>query len=891
VPAAEDILVFSGSGSSIATAVPAETIGALQVSGGTTIALQAGAANTLTVSGGAAALSVASGSTLNVSGTTALIINLPTGSSGSISGTMDFAGAVHRLTATDASAITFQSGATFTANTGFTGNAFGTVNLNSVVFASGSSYVFKAGANPFGASVPSSVVVFQNGSLYSHQSTTTPAFASRTYANFELKVAGAITPSGASSVSINNLTVSQGIFNFNVTATPGHSIKGNISVASGAALNFSPTAAGAVNLNGSSAQTISGPGTIGMAVNSTLVVANSAGVNLNVNLTVVGGQLTVNSGANLKCAGSTIISGTGTFTLASGGTLGIGSADGITSSGATGNIQTTGRSFDSGANYTYNGTASQVTGNGLPASVNNLTIANTAGAVSLTADVTANGSTTIQSGGHLNVNAMTLGGPVTVQNGGTLSGNGTASGSVTVGGTIAPGASIGTLNSGSQTWESGGTYEVEMSALTGSAGAQWDYINITGDLTINATKSATFKIKPIYSGSGFVEQTYTWPIAVASGSVVSFSMSEFTVDTSLFTPTPPPGGTFSVVLDGRVVKLVYTTTSCVAATPSWVLDTETEHDFTLLKMTFISSSGLASVQALRLDGCSISIAKKYDNSTDPDTGGTTIGTVTVDAKTTVNDPSAPQKVVLWAKKTGAESTTAYVNAIAINTCGLGKSFDPVFTTLEIVSGNQVQQRFEGLLSPERYLHVINGSPGLKWLEVNMNGRRFRLNPLTNSQEVSADLGSAMLEGENNVVILTGGGAVGASAVVTIADTPGGNLVVLPELVKLSVTRTAAGLELSWPETLSGWQLEASAAASSGWTDVSITPATVDGQQAVTVPTGDGAQFYRLRSPAPAASSSPAPAVSAREAGTGIALQPAASSLQPGVKHVLGGVLW
>lgn len=79
-----------------------------------------------------------------------------------------------------------------------------------------------------------------------------------------------------------------------------------------------------------------------------------------------------------------------TFTLNSGATLKIGSTNGITASGASGNIQVAGtRTFDTAANYVYLGTAGQVTGTGLPATVNSLTISNTAAAVALSQNVTA----------------------------------------------------------------------------------------------------------------------------------------------------------------------------------------------------------------------------------------------------------------------------------------------------------------------------------------------------------------------------------------------------------------------------------------------------------------------------------------------------------------------
>ena len=523
------------------------------------------------------------------------------------------------------------------------------------------------------------------------------------------------------------------------------------------------------------------------------------------------------------------------------------------------------------------------------------------GSLTLTGVNTYSGNTTI-SAGTLLVNSpgsLAASSAVTVASGGKLGGTGTVNGTVTVNGTIAAGASVGQLNTGAETWAPGGTNVWEISTATntasaGTPGQDWDFLSITGDLTITATNKTDaekFTIKVVNAGTlsnptNFdAAKYYSWKMAEVTGSVVGFNAAKFLVVSNNFSPAP--AGTFSVAQMDKALYVVYAPTAapCAYFTTNWLgLEILSDPLRTNMLMTFTNNSGLASVQALRMDNCTISGTAYTAN----DSSSEAAGPLSLTSRTPL--PANTVKVVLTAVK-GTPTLLATVNVITIDTCGRGKSFDPVLTTLGIASGNQVEQRFDGLLSAERYLQVFNGTPGLRWLEVNMNGRIFRLDPLTNSQEVAADLGSAMLEGEHNVVILTGGGDAGASAMVLITDTPGANQIVLPELVKLSVTRTAAGLELSWPETLSGWQLEVSAAASSGWTDVSITPATVDGQQAVTVPTGDGAQFYRLRGPAPAASSSPVPAVSAREAGTGIALQPAASSLQPSVRRVLGGVLW
>ena len=92
-------------------------------------------------------------------------------------------------------------------------------------------------------------------------------------------------------------------------------------------------------------------------------------------------NFTVNSGSIVDM-GTSVLTGGGTFTLLSGGGLYIGSTNGITQISASGNIQVTGvRSYSTGGDYTYNGSASQVTGDGLPATVHNLTINNSNGAI------------------------------------------------------------------------------------------------------------------------------------------------------------------------------------------------------------------------------------------------------------------------------------------------------------------------------------------------------------------------------------------------------------------------------------------------------------------------------------------------------------------------------
>ena len=105
--------------------------------------------------------------------------------------------------------------------------------------------------------------------------------------------------------------------------------------------------------------------------------------------TRVVGTLTVQAGGVLLTNNKPLV-GTGNFVLAVGATLGVAHADGLgnPASPGTGAVQLTGaRSHAAGAAYRYNGTGTQITGLGLPASAATLTLDNAAG-LALSQDLT-----------------------------------------------------------------------------------------------------------------------------------------------------------------------------------------------------------------------------------------------------------------------------------------------------------------------------------------------------------------------------------------------------------------------------------------------------------------------------------------------------------------------
>ena len=158
-----------------------------------------------------------------------------------------------------------------------------------------------------------------------------------------------------------NFVLSDGTFNMGYSAAPLETLNvmGDFSH-TGGTITASNTTGDNIVFNGTGVQTFTSGGTVGSLIN-----------------------FTVDSGSTLQMgtgASPSILSGTeATFTLSEGASLGITSPDGISALGSTGNIQVGGsRTYNEGANYIYNGTANQFTGNALPEYITgNLTINNT----------------------------------------------------------------------------------------------------------------------------------------------------------------------------------------------------------------------------------------------------------------------------------------------------------------------------------------------------------------------------------------------------------------------------------------------------------------------------------------------------------------------------------
>ncbi|GAB3586310.1 carbohydrate-binding protein [Hymenobacter daeguensis] len=158
------------------------------------------------------------------------------------------------------------------------------------------------------------------------------------------------------------------------------------------------------------------------------------------------GTTTVDSAVVAQSGGVLIsncqtLGGAGSFEVQAGAELRICDPAGISVSGAAGAIRVSGtRTFDDDASYTYNGTAAQVTGAGLPAQVRNLTVNNALG-LSLSQGVSVAQVARLQSGnlatsGQSFTLLSSADGTALVDNsGGVVTGSGTMQRAVTGGAT------------------------------------------------------------------------------------------------------------------------------------------------------------------------------------------------------------------------------------------------------------------------------------------------------------------------------------------------------------------------------------------------------------------------------------------------------------------------
>jgi fibronectin-binding autotransporter adhesin len=277
-----------------------------------------------------------------------------------------------------------------------------------------------------------------------------------------------------------------------------------------------------------------------------IVFSNTAGT-----FAVSGNALTVSNGITNLSANAQVFSNE----------VSLGAAQ--TFNASAGNLAFAGNVVNAGNALTVDGSANTAIA-GVLSGVGGL-VKSGAGTLTMSAINTFSGTTSVNAG-RLVVDGTNASSAVTVGASGELGGTGVV-GDLTVSGLVAPGNSVGTLEAGNTTFNTGGAFELEMWNWTSTAGTGWDLLAVDGDLTLSLSGAGAFTINLVSMESGTVaglsenfNQTlsFTNTVVTFTGDLLgtAFEASLFTVNTNNF--SNPFTGSFSIANIGQTLALVYT---------------------------------------------------------------------------------------------------------------------------------------------------------------------------------------------------------------------------------------------------------------------------------------------------------------------------------------------
>ena len=202
---------------------------------------------------------------------------------------------------------------------------------------------------------------------------------------------------GNFSLNSGNFTIKTG------SASSTLSVEGDVTISGGTLFmnENDGTNSGILNVGGNfnfsagsiTAQQSGWPGNINFTGSSTHIYTKTVGATISNTI-----NFSVLNGSTLDVGMSLINGSDGTFTLNSGAGIITAHPQGLSKTGGSGSIRVAGtRTFDPGADYTYNGSVAQIAGTGLTGA-NNLTINNTSTGVTLSNNVSVDGILTLTDG-------------------------------------------------------------------------------------------------------------------------------------------------------------------------------------------------------------------------------------------------------------------------------------------------------------------------------------------------------------------------------------------------------------------------------------------------------------------------------------------------------------
>jgi subtilisin family serine protease len=317
-------------------------------------------------------------------------------------GTWQSAPAAGGCTVWSAATLTPTSGGgTITVRTGNTVTVTAAVTVDDVTVDAGGQVTVNATITLTLANGAAATDLAVNGILAINGTVSAPA-GSVTVVGGTLTInnGGALNGTTTASLTINlgGSATNAGTFNFGTTLTVNGSLSSSTSVTLAATSILQ--VGGTLTMTGGTLTTQrASAGSVG-SINSggSIVLTGTAIWSIG---TVATATATVASGGTLDIGPTAVVSGAGLLTVAAAGSLKIGSTAGIDATTTTGSVRTTATdSYATAANYEYKGTAAQITGAALPATVNNLTV-NNAGAATVTltnAATTVSGTLALNSG-------------------------------------------------------------------------------------------------------------------------------------------------------------------------------------------------------------------------------------------------------------------------------------------------------------------------------------------------------------------------------------------------------------------------------------------------------------------------------------------------------------
>ena len=193
------------------------------------------------------------------------------------------------------------------------------------------------------------------------------------------------------------------------------------------------------------------------------------------------------------------------------------------------------------------------------------------------------GNTDVDSGILVLNDQYTNAGNLIIKAGGVVKGSGSTDATMTInaGGILSPGNSPGTLTTGSQTWNDGGTWIWEVNDSDGTKGGSpgWDSLNIEGTLDLTSLSIGGFTLSitsldlenNLGEAAGFdkfnltlgdLTGYYSFIIAETASGILGFDEDLFVLDTSDFLNSDPSWD-WSIVQENNNLFLEATSTSQV----------------------------------------------------------------------------------------------------------------------------------------------------------------------------------------------------------------------------------------------------------------------------------------------------------------------------------------